>query len=66
MNKNKKPSRSLTNGDYFTYRGERAKFLHFTGYPRNTRYGVYQEAFVMTPDSNIVKWSLNMAGSVEV
>ena len=66
MNTNKKATSTLSHGDYFIYRGERAKFLHYTGYPRHTRYGVYKMAFVMTPDSNIVKWSLNQAGSVEV
>lgn len=65
-NTNRKASRTLTYGDYFTYRGERAMFLHFTGYPRSTRYGVYQSAWVRNTDSNMVKWSINMAGSVEV
>lgn len=63
---NRKASNALSHGDYFILNGERGKFLHYTGYPRSTRYGVYRTAFVMTPDSNIVKWSLNQAGSVEI
>lgn len=66
MNTNKKPSQSLTFGDFFIFKGEKAMFLHRTGYPRNTRYGVYQTVWVQTPDGENVKWALNMAGSVEL
>ena len=65
MNINKKPSQSLTHGDMFVLNGERAVFLHYTGYPRSNRYGLYREAWVQTPDGHTVKWSLNQAGSVE-
>lgn len=66
-NKNLKATSTLTFGDYFTYRGERAKFLHYTGSLRNTRHGLYRQAWVITgPDSSPRKWSLNQAGSVEL
>lgn len=64
-NENLKASSSLVLGDLFTYRGERACFLHYTGYARSTRYGVYRMAWVQTPDGQNVKWSLNQAGSVK-
>lgn len=65
-NKNLKASRSLTFGDHFILNGERGFFLHYTGATRSTRYGVYQTAYVRNADSNIVKWSFNQAGSVEI
>lgn len=65
-NKNRKASRNLTFGDFIIKDGEKAMFLHYTGYPRSTRYGVYRTAFVQTPDGENVQWSFNQAGSVEI
>lgn len=66
MNKNKKPTQHLVLGDDFSYRGERATFVEWVGYSRSTRYGVYRDVRVTNADGETVKWSLNLAGSVEV
>ena len=62
----RKATTALSHGDYFISKGRRFKFLHHTGYPRSTRYGVYQDVWVQAASGGPQKIALNTAGSVEI
>jgi hypothetical protein len=62
----RKATSALSHGDYFVHQGSRVRFLHRTGYPRSTRYGVYQDAWVQGASGDPRKVALNTAGSVEI
>jgi hypothetical protein len=67
-NKNRKAERLLTAGDTFIFNGEVGTFVCWSG-PSFIGVGgsLRRQAVVSTPDNlGGVRWSLNMAGSVEL
>lgn len=65
-NTDRKATRFLSPGDTFTYKGEVATFVGYTGRSKNNAMGLYFAARVINADGHTVVWYLNQAGSVEL
>lgn len=50
---------TLVCDDYFSYRGERARFIRWIGATRQTRFGPFRTAEVQTPDGSVDQWSID-------
>lgn len=60
----RKSPADLTTGDRVIYRREVGTFVGWTGWPRETTYGVFRTARIVNADGYTVFWSIDLHGTV--